>query len=82
MIDPQSIEEVQFKATRLKEGYDQDEVDAFLDRVADALRNALASNGSLEAEVQRLRRKVAELEDDPMRLADRLEGLTSSPTAG
>lgn len=62
MIDPQSIEEVQFKTTRVKEGYDQDEVDNFLDRVADALRSALGSNGNLVAENERLRRKVAELE--------------------
>ncbi len=62
MIDPREIEEVAFKTTRFSEGYDQDEVDNFLDRVALELRNAQTSNGNLEAENQRLRRKVAELE--------------------
>lgn len=62
MIDPREIEEVEFKTTRFSEGYDQDEVDNFLDRVALELRNAHTSNSNLEAENQRLRRKVAELE--------------------
>lgn len=34
MLKPADIENVEFKTTRLKEGYDQDEVDNFLDRVA------------------------------------------------
>lgn len=62
MIDPREIEEVEFKTTRFSEGYDQDEVDNFLDRVALELRNAQTSNATLEADNQRLRRKVAELE--------------------
>lgn len=33
-MDSQEIENVEFRVTRLKEGYDQNEVDRFLDRVA------------------------------------------------
>jgi DivIVA domain-containing protein len=62
MIDPQDIERVEFKITRLKEGYDQDEVDNFLDRVVDSLRAVNESNARLEAENAQLRRKNAELE--------------------
>jgi DivIVA domain-containing protein len=62
MIDPQDIERVEFSTTRLKGGYDPDEVDSFLDRVADTLRAVNDSNGNLEAENVTLRRRVAELE--------------------
>lgn len=62
MIDPQDIERVEFGTTRLKAGYDPDEVDQYLDRVADTLRMCIKSNGELEAEAVRLRRQVAELE--------------------
>jgi DivIVA domain-containing protein len=62
MVDPQDIERVEFGTTRLKAGYDPDEVDNYLDRVADTLRTVIKSNGELEAEAVRLRRRVAELE--------------------
>jgi DivIVA domain-containing protein len=73
MVDPQDIERVQFKATRLKEGYDQDEVDNYLDRVANSLRSVLASNGELEAENVRLKRQLAEANR-------RLESAADAPT--
>src|SRR5690606_30337536 len=38
MMDPRVIDNKQFGTTRLKEGYDQDEVDNFLDEVAAELR--------------------------------------------
>lgn len=60
MIDPRDIERVEFKATRIKEGYDQDEVDNFLDRVASDYKSLLASNAALEAEVAQYKRVNAE----------------------
>jgi DivIVA domain-containing protein len=62
MVDPQDIERVEFKATRLKEGYDQDEVDTFLDRVADTLRARNEQLNKANDEIVVLRRRVAELE--------------------
>ena len=62
MIDPQDIERVEFGTTRLKAGYDPDEVDNYLDRVADSLRAVNESNARFEEENARLRRRVAELE--------------------
>lgn len=55
MIDPREVENIKFKTTRVREGYDQDEVDGFLDRVALTLRTVLDSNSNLEAECGRLR---------------------------
>lgn len=62
MVDPQDIERVEFRTTRVKEGYDQDEVDNFLDRVADTLRSTQAELNKSEAAREQLRRRVAELE--------------------
>lgn len=62
MVDPQDIERVEFSTTRIKSGYDPDEVDNFLDRVAGTLRTVLTSNGELSAENARLKRRVSELE--------------------
>lgn len=39
-VDPQDIDNIEFKTTRLKGGYDPDEVDNFLDRVSLALKKA------------------------------------------
>lgn len=61
VLGPADIERVQFKVTRVKEGYDQDEVDNFLDRVSETLRQALSSNGNMEAENVRLRSENATL---------------------
>lgn len=73
VLGPVDIEHVEFKVTRLKEGYDQDEVDNFLDRVADSLRSALSSNGNLESESVRLRQENATLKRQ-------LEASSEAPT--
>lgn len=61
-MDPQEIEEVQFKTTRIKEGYDATEVDNFLDRVAVGLLAALDRLQAANESVQRLIREKAELQ--------------------
>lgn len=73
MIGPADIERAQFKVTRLKEGYDQDEVDNYLDRVADALRSVETSNSGLAEENARLKRQLAEANR-------RLEAASDAPT--
>ncbi len=50
LITPEEIDEKRFKTTRLKEGYDQDDVDTFLDRV--------------QVDYAFLRQTVARLEED------------------
>lgn len=62
MIDPQTVENIKFKTHRFTEGYDQDEVDNFLDQVALDLRSVLDSNGHLEAERSRLKARCDALQ--------------------
>lgn len=62
MVDPQDIERVEFSTTRIKSGYDPDEVDNYLDRVAESLRSALDSAAQKDGEIVTLRRRIAELE--------------------
>lgn len=62
MIDPQDIERVEFGTTRLKTGYDPDEVDNFLDRVALDYRSVLQSNAMQADDISRYKRRIGELE--------------------
>lgn len=47
MISPADINRKQFATTRIREGYDQNEVDDFLDRVEVDYANALKENDAL-----------------------------------
>lgn len=57
---PADIEDVKFTATRLKQGYDADEVDNFLDQVAAYVRGLTAANEVDRVEVKQLKRQLAE----------------------
>ncbi|MBX9246522.1 DivIVA domain-containing protein [Actinotalea ferrariae] len=50
-----------FQATKFREGYDQDEVDDFLDEVVNTLRAVTAENDELKAKLAAAERRVAEL---------------------
>lgn len=50
-----------FQATKFREGYDQDEVDDFLDEVVNTLRETQAENEDLKAKLAAAERRVAEL---------------------
>lgn len=82
MIDPHDIERVEFSTTRLKAGYDPDEVDNYLDRVADTLRSKNEQLNKANDEIVILRRRVAELEraanDTP---TTQLPVITNSPAS-
>ncbi len=56
MLTPADIDNKRFSTTRLKEGYDQDEVDAFLDAVQRDYAFLSASVGRLDDENRTLRR--------------------------
>ena len=60
MMDPRVIDSKQFGTTRLKEGYDQDEVDNFLDLVAAELRRVQQELAKAQQENEILRRRPAE----------------------
>lgn len=59
MLEPADIDQKQFKTTRLKEGYDQIEVDTFLDRVVSDYSQVRRELAAAEREVERLKRVVA-----------------------
>jgi DivIVA domain-containing protein len=50
-----------FQATKFREGYDQDEVDDFLDEVVNTLRAVYAENDDLKAKLAAAERRIAEL---------------------
>jgi DivIVA domain-containing protein len=50
-----------FQATKFREGYDQDEVDDFLDEVVNTLRVMTAENEDLKAKLAAAERRIAEL---------------------
>ncbi|HMO12439.1 MAG TPA: DivIVA domain-containing protein [Actinotalea sp.] len=50
-----------FQATKFREGYDQDEVDDFLDEVVNTLREVYAENEDLKTKLAAAERRIAEL---------------------
>lgn len=50
-----------FQATKFREGYDQDEVDDFLDEVVNTLRAVSAENEDLKGKLAAAERRIAEL---------------------
>lgn len=50
-----------FQPTKFREGYDQDEVDDFLDEVVDTLRSLQDENLELKAKLEEAERRIAEL---------------------
>ncbi|WP_194949101.1 DivIVA domain-containing protein [Actinomyces trachealis] len=60
-----------FQATKFREGYEQDEVDEFLDDVVDAMRQLEAENADLKAKLEAANARIASLS----------EGKTEAPAA-
>ena len=50
-----------FQATKFREGYDQDEVDDFLDEVVNTLRDLQGENEDLKTKLAAAERRIAEL---------------------
>jgi DivIVA domain-containing protein len=50
-----------FQATKFREGYDQDEVDDFLDEVVNTLRDVQGENDDLKTKLATAERRIAEL---------------------
>lgn len=66
MITPADIENAAFGTTRLKEGYDQDEVDAFLDRVTADYTAVLLDRDRYQEDATILRRKLEQAASEPV----------------
>lgn len=52
-----------FQPTKFREGYDQDEVDEFLDQIVEAMRDLESENAELKAKLDAANARVAELSE-------------------
>lgn len=77
MITPADIDKKKFGTTRLKEGYDQDEVDAFLDAVAEEYGQVLTRLARFESDNEILRRKLENASADAVTAV-----IPASPSVG
>ncbi|MFP5348072.1 MAG: DivIVA domain-containing protein [Actinomycetes bacterium] len=60
-LTPEQVVEKRFQATKFREGYDQDEVDDFLDEVVNELRRLTAENDQLRSKLTACEQRVGEL---------------------
>jgi DivIVA domain-containing protein len=60
-LTPEDVVNKRFQATKFREGYDQDEVDDFLDEVVNELRRFSEENEDLRAKLGACERRVGEL---------------------
>jgi len=61
-LTPEDIVNKRFQSTKFRDGYDQDEVDDFLDEVVAEMRRVLQENEDLKQEVQASEARIAELQ--------------------
>ncbi|WP_406527403.1 DivIVA domain-containing protein [Streptomyces sp. I8-5] len=74
MLTPVDIDRKQFTTVRLREGYDQDDVDDFLDQCSKALAGSIAREAAAQAELARVKSQLAVQKRQ-------LEAYGSAPTA-
>lgn len=60
-LTPEDVVDKRFQATKFREGYDQDEVDDFLDEVVNELRRLNDENGELRQKLSSCEQRVGEL---------------------
>ncbi|MFZ5872104.1 MAG: DivIVA domain-containing protein, partial [Actinomycetota bacterium] len=60
-LTPEEVVNKRFQPTKFREGYDQDEVDDFLDEVVNELRRLNAENDELRQKLAACERRVGEL---------------------
>lgn len=61
-LTPEDIVNKRFQSTKFREGYDQDEVDDFLDEVVLEMRRLVTENAELRQELQASEARIAELQ--------------------
>ena len=61
LLTAEEVLNKKFQATKFREGYDQDEVDDFLDEVVNTLRNIQGENDDLKTKLAAAERRIAEL---------------------
>jgi DivIVA domain-containing protein len=61
-LTPEDIVNKRFQSTKFRDGYDQDEVDDFLDEVVAEMRRVLQENEDLKQDLQASEARIAELQ--------------------
>jgi len=61
-LTPEDIVNKRFQSTKFREGYDQDEVDDFLDEVVVEMRRVSKENAQLKTELQAAEARITELQ--------------------
>ena len=79
-LSPLDIHHKEFKTARFG-GYNEEEVDSFLDLVADELDNILQENNDLRLQMQHLKQRLAEFEEMQSSLQSALLAATRSAEA-
>ena len=64
-LTPEDIVNKRFQSTKFREGYDQDEVDDFLDEVVVEMRRLTDENEALKAELEQAKAAAAEQPEQP-----------------
>jgi DivIVA domain-containing protein len=78
-LTPEDVRNKQFTTVRLREGYDEDEVDAFLDEVEAELTRLLRENEDLRAKLAAATRAAAQNQQQAMRKPEPQEGRPQGP---
>lgn len=82
-LTPEDVVNKRFQPTKFREGYDQDEVDDFLDEIVVELRRLNTENEDLRQRLLASEARVTELQRSGAGLADQLQNpSTSLPTLG
>jgi len=76
-LTPEDVHYKKFQPTKFREGYDQEEVDAFLDEIIVELRRLNQENEDLRQRLLASDGRIAELQRSPGSLAGSLSGATS-----
>ena len=61
-LTPEDIVNKRFQSTKFRDGYDQDEVDDFLDEVVAEMRRVMQENDDLKQDLQAAEARIAELQ--------------------
>lgn len=82
-LTPEDVVNKRFQPTKFREGYDQDEVDDFLDEIVVELRRLTSENEDLRQRILASESRVAELQRSGAGLADQLQNpVATLPTLG
>lgn len=78
-LTPEDVVNKRFQSTKFREGYDQDEVDDFLDEVVAEMRRLVEENESLKSELERAKEKASRAPAQPASSAPAATVSTDDP---